>query len=60
MNNVNRDLAFIWDMIQAIREIQEYTFNLSYEEFKQQKIVLSRLGEAKRNPTPIICAIVLR
>jgi len=56
MKNVNRDLAFIWDMIQAIREIQEYTFNLSYEKFK----IKSRLGEAKRNPTPIICAIVLR
>lgn len=51
----NRDLASLWDMIQAIREIQEFTANLSYESYSENRLVqravernFEILGEAAR------------
>jgi uncharacterized protein with HEPN domain len=39
MEQNNRNLASIWDMIQAIQEIQEDTANFTYEKFEQNRTV---------------------
>lgn len=51
----DRDAASLWDMVQAIEEIQEDTAGLSYENFLESRIVrravernLVILGEAAR------------
>jgi uncharacterized protein with HEPN domain len=51
----NRDPASLWDMIQAIREIQEFTASLSYEDYLENRLVqravernFEILGEASR------------
>jgi uncharacterized protein with HEPN domain len=50
-----RDAASLWDMIQAIREIQEFTVTLSYENYLENRLVqravernFGILGEAAR------------
>ena len=55
MSQDNKDLASLWDMSQAIAEIQEDTTGLSYEDFKQSRLVRRAvernfmiLGEAAR------------
>jgi uncharacterized protein with HEPN domain len=49
----NRDAASLWDMIQAIRRIQEFTANLSFEDYQESILIQSAverqleiLGEA--------------
>ncbi|HEY9663222.1 MAG TPA: HepT-like ribonuclease domain-containing protein [Allocoleopsis sp.] len=51
----NRDSASLWDMMQAIREIQEFTASLSYEDYLESRLVqrgvernFEILGEAAR------------
>jgi uncharacterized protein with HEPN domain len=51
----SRDQASLWDMVQAIREIQEDTIDLSYEDFEHNRTVrravernFEILGEAAR------------
>ena len=39
MSKINRDRASLWDMLQAIEELQEATDGLSYEQFEQNRIV---------------------
>jgi uncharacterized protein with HEPN domain len=39
MEQNNRNLASIWDMIQAIQEIQEDTANFTYEKIEQNRTV---------------------
>ncbi len=39
MDKNNRDIASIWDMIEAIREIQEDTANFTYEKFERNRTV---------------------
>ncbi|MGD1903072.1 MAG: DUF86 domain-containing protein [Geitlerinemataceae cyanobacterium] len=39
MSGTNRDRASLWDMVQAIDEIQEATDSLSYEQFEQRRII---------------------
>lgn len=56
MNKANRDPANIWDMVQAIKEIQHFTEGFSEDGFLEtlwlQRVVernLEILGEACRN-----------
>jgi len=49
----NRDAASLWDMVQAIRRIQEFTANLSFEDYQESILIQSAverqleiLGEA--------------
>ncbi len=49
----NRDAASLWDMVQAIRRIQEFTVNLSFEDYQESILIQSAverqleiLGEA--------------
>jgi uncharacterized protein with HEPN domain len=49
----NRDAASLWDMIQAIRRIQDFTANLSFEDYQESILIQSAverqleiLGEA--------------
>ncbi|NJL19626.1 MAG: DUF86 domain-containing protein [Leptolyngbyaceae cyanobacterium SM1_3_5] len=51
----NRDAASIWDMVQAIHRIQEFTANLPFENYVESLLVQSAverqfmiLGEAAR------------
>jgi uncharacterized protein with HEPN domain len=51
----NREAAYIWDMLQAARRIQEFTAGLSYEEYLESILIQSAverqleiLGEACR------------
>jgi uncharacterized protein with HEPN domain len=55
MQNNERDVASLWDMAQAIRRIQEFTADLSYDEYLQSVFAQSAverqfeiLGEAAR------------
>lgn len=55
MQSSNRDLASVWDMVQAIRYIQTFTRNLSFEEYLADVRTISAverqfeiLGEAAR------------
>ncbi len=49
----NRDAASLWDMVQAIRRIQEFTANLSFDDYQESILIQSAverhleiLGEA--------------
>ncbi|PSB55923.1 DUF86 domain-containing protein, partial [filamentous cyanobacterium CCP1] len=51
----NRDAGAIWDMLNAIRLIQEFTANLSYDDYLESVLTQSAverqleiLGEAAR------------
>ena len=44
MHNQERDRASLWDMLQAIQEIQDATIGLSYEDF-EKGIVIQRAVE---------------
>lgn len=55
MQSNNRDVASIWDMVQAVRYIQSFTENLSFEEYLNDIRTVSAverqfeiLGEAAR------------
>lgn len=55
MQSNNRDIASVWDMIQAIRYIQSFTDNLSFEAYLNNILIRSAverqlgiLGEAAR------------
>lgn len=39
MQNSERDAASLWDMLQAMQEIQEDTKGLIYEDFEQSRLV---------------------
>ncbi|NEP85453.1 MAG: DUF86 domain-containing protein [Okeania sp. SIO2C2] len=51
----NRDIASVWDMVQAIRRIQEFTTDINYSEYLQNILIQSAverqfeiLGESAR------------
>ncbi|WP_289500116.1 HepT-like ribonuclease domain-containing protein [Gloeocapsopsis sp. IPPAS B-1203] len=53
MQASNRDAAALWDMISAVRRIQEFTANLSFENYQESLLIQSAverqleiLGEA--------------
>lgn len=55
MQSNNRDIASVWDMVQAIRYIQSFTANLSFEDYFNDIRTISAverqfeiLGEATR------------
>ena len=55
----NRDAGFIWDMLQAITKIQQFTANLSFEDYLDSVLVQSAverqleiLGEAAGRISP--------
>ena len=55
MQNNDRDIASVWDMVQAIRLIQQFTTDVNYSEYLQSILVQSAverqfeiLGEAAR------------
>ncbi|NET46779.1 DUF86 domain-containing protein [Okeania sp. SIO2B3] len=55
MQNNDRDIPSVWDMVQAIRRIQEFTTGLTYNEYLQSVLIQSAverqfeiLGEAAR------------
>jgi uncharacterized protein with HEPN domain len=55
MPTSNREAAYIWDMLQAARRIQECTAGLSYEGYLESILIQSAverqleiLGEASR------------
>ena len=55
----NRDAGFIWDMLQAIAKIQQFTANLSFEDYLDSVLVQSAverqleiLGEAAGRISP--------
>jgi uncharacterized protein with HEPN domain len=55
MQSSNRDLASVWDMVQAVRYIQTFTKDLSFEEYLSDIRTISAverqfeiLGEAAR------------
>ncbi|WP_250121471.1 HepT-like ribonuclease domain-containing protein [Chroococcidiopsis sp. CCMEE 29] len=37
----NRDAASLWDMVQAVRRIQEFTANLSFEDYQESILIQS-------------------
>ncbi|WP_293119523.1 hypothetical protein [Okeania sp. SIO1I7] len=37
----NRDIASVWDMVQAIRRIQECTTNINYSEYLENILIQS-------------------
>ncbi len=55
MQNNNRNIASVWDMVQAIRRIQEFTTDINYSEYSESILIQSAverqfeiLGEAAR------------
>ncbi len=55
MPNNDRDIPSVWDMVQAIRLLQEFTTGLTYNEYLQSVLIQSAverqieiLGEAAR------------
>ncbi|MDX2098301.1 MAG: HepT-like ribonuclease domain-containing protein [Leptolyngbyaceae cyanobacterium bins.59] len=55
MQSNNRDIASLWDMTKAIRNIQSFTKDLSFEEYVNSALIISAverqfeiLGEAAR------------
>lgn len=55
MPPTNREAGYLWDMLQAARRIQEFTANLSYEDYLDSILLQSAverqfeiLGEASR------------
>jgi uncharacterized protein with HEPN domain len=51
----NKNIAYIWDMINAIQQIQEFTKNITYQEYQNSSLIKSAverqfeiLGEASR------------
>jgi uncharacterized protein with HEPN domain len=55
----NRDAGFVWDMLQAIAKIQQFTANLSFEDYLDSVLVQSAverqleiLGEAAGRISP--------
>jgi len=62
MSKPNRDLAALWDRIQAIHHIQDFTNGLSYDDYAKNLMVqravereLEILGEAARRLSPQFC-----
>jgi uncharacterized protein with HEPN domain len=55
----NRDAGSLWDMVQAIEEIQEHVKGLTYDDFQDSRLVrravercFEILGEAARRISP--------